>query len=471
MDPLLQQVQLTIRDHRMLERGHTLLIAVSGGADSMVLLHTLWHLREPLAIELVVAHLNHQMRASAAADARFVEATARDLGLLCICATIDVPTYQRQHKLSPEDSARRARYAFLRATAKRHGADRIAVGHTADDQAETLLLHLLRGSGLRGLGGIPPVRGTIIRPLIRVHRPEILRYLHTHRLRFRVDPSNRQRRYTRNRIRLDLLPQLRRHYNPRLVQALCTTTQLLAADEAALQAVASERLLAARLPTAPDQLHIPMRALTSQPLALLRRMLREALHEVTGHLQGFTHTHIAAVVGLLQTGAGTKWLALPHGVVAERRYDVLVIHRPLPRVGVGLAERLPVPGECRLDALGVTIASDLLPRLAAAVPFPTGDVAWCDAERLGGEACVRTRWPGARFHPLGSPYAKKLKAFLIDAKIPRTLRDRLPLVTTPAGIAWVAGVRPAEWAKVTPATGQIVRLRLIRHAEADPTRR
>ena len=172
----------------MLELGHTVLVAVSGGADSMALLHSLWRLREPLALQLYVAHLNHQMRPNAAEDANFVETVARNLGLRCICDTQDVPTYRRQHKLSPEDAARRVRYAFLRATATQLRADRIAVGHTADDQAETVLLHLLRGSGLRGLCGIPPVRGAIIRPLIHVSRSDMLDYLQTHQLLFREDP-------------------------------------------------------------------------------------------------------------------------------------------------------------------------------------------------------------------------------------------------------------------------------------------
>jgi tRNA(Ile)-lysidine synthase len=465
MDPLLQQVQQTIQDYQMLERGHALLVAVSGGADSMVLLHALWRLREPLALKLFVAHLNHQMRSGATQDARFVEATARDLGILYICETIDVPMYQRQHKLSPEDAARRVRYAFLRATAARLGADRIAVGHTADDQAETVLLHLLRGSGLRGLCGIPPARQTIIRPLIRVQRREILDYLRMHRIPFREDPSNHQRRHTRNRIRLDLLPALQRHYNPRLVQALCTTAQLLADDEAALQAVARQRFLAARQPGAPEPLQLKIDALTSMPPTLQRRTLREALTEVMGDLQGVTHTHIAAVLALLRARAGNKRLELPRGVVVERSYDVLLIHRQAPPPGaVDVDMPLPVPGACRVGALGVTIVSELLRREAATQSFPTGDVTWLDADRVGRDVRVRTRRPGDRLQPLGSVYAKKLKAFLIDAKVPRAVRDRLPLVVTSAGIAWVAGVRPAEWAKVTATTRAILRLRLLRHA-------
>jgi tRNA(Ile)-lysidine synthase len=464
MDPLLRQVQQTIQDYQMCEHGHTLLIAVSGGADSMALLHTLGQLREPLALKLFVAHLNHQMRAGATEDAEFVAAMAGDLGIPCFCESIDVPMYQRQHKLSPEDAARRVRYGFLRATAARLGADRIAVGHTAEDQAETVLLHLLRGSGLRGLSGIPPLREFIMRPLIRAQRRDILAYLRRHRLPFREDPSNHQRRYTRNRIRLDLLPALQRHYNPRLVQALCTTAQLLADDEAALQTVARQRFLSACLPAVPEQVQLPIEALTSLPPSLQRRVLREALAEVMGGLQGITQPHIAAILALLRSGAGNKCLGLPQGVIVERRYAVLLFHRQAPSAALDVDVPLPVPGACHLRALGVTIVTDLLRRDAAATSFPTGDVAWLDADLVGREVRVRTRRPGDRLQPLGSIYAKKLKAFLIDAKVPRALRDRLPLVVTSAGIAWVAGVRPAEWAKVTPATRAILRLRLLRQA-------
>jgi tRNA(Ile)-lysidine synthase len=463
MKSLLQQVQQTIQDYQMLASGHTLLVAVSGGPDSMVLLHTLWHLREPLALKLFVAHLNHQMRPSAADDALFVDAAAHDLGIQCISKTIDVPTYQRQHKLSPEDAARQVRYAFLRATAAQLGADRIAVGHTADDQAETVLLHLLRGSGLRGLCGIPPRRALIIRPLIRVLRRDVLEYVRTHRLPCRDDPTNDQRRYTRNRIRLDLLPALQRDYNPRLVHALCTTAQLLADDEAALHAMSRQRFLSARLPSASEQIHLPIGALTSLPPALQRRLLREALNEVLGSLHGVTSTHIAAMRALLRAGSGHKWLRLPQGVVVERQYEVLLIHRQAPSAMVDVDMPLPAPGACRIEALGVTLVSDLLRYEGAAGPFPTGEVTWLDAEKVGQDVHIRTRRPGDCFQPLGSVHTKKLKAFLIDAKVPRVVRDRLPLVVSSAGIAWVAGVRPAEWAKVRPTTRLILRLQLLRH--------
>ncbi len=206
MDALLRDVLQTLQDLQMVNSGHTVLVAVSGGPDSVAMLHALYQLRERLAIHLIMAHLNHGMRPSAAADARFVEAMGRDLQIPYICETVDVPAYQRHHKLSPEDAARRVRYAFLRATAERQGAERIAVGHTADDQAETVLLRLLRGAGLRGLCGMPPGHGPIIRPLIRVQRQAVMAFLQAHQIRFRDDPSNQERQFTRNRLRLDIIP-------------------------------------------------------------------------------------------------------------------------------------------------------------------------------------------------------------------------------------------------------------------------
>lgn len=465
MDALLRYVQQTLQDLQMVNSGQTVLVAVSGGADSVAMLHALHQLRERWAIHLIMAHLNHGMRPSAAADASFVEAMGRDLQIPCICETIAVPAYQRRHKLSPEDAARRVRYAFLRATAQRQGAERIAVGHTADDQAETVLLRLLRGAGLRGLGGIPPIHGPIIRPLIRVHRQAVMGFLQAHRIRFRDDPSNQERRYVRNRIRLDLIPQLQQGYNPQLVDALCTTAQLLAADEAALQAVAHERLRAACVQNMPGQVHLRVEGLKGLPIALQRRVLREALREAIGTLQGLKAAHITAIHRLMQTQAGSKGLALPHGAVAERRYDLLLIQRPVPAVvAVTVDEPLPVPGQCTIDALGVTLVSRLLGRQSLATPLPRGDAVWLDADKVGRELRVRTRRPGDRLQPLGSAHGKKLKAILIDAKIPRAVRERLPLVVSAAGIAWVVGVRIAEWAKVTPTTREVLSLQVIRHA-------
>jgi tRNA(Ile)-lysidine synthase len=464
MDPLLRRVQQTVQDYHMFEHGHILLVAVSGGPDSMALLHALYQLREPFALQLIIAHLNHQMRRGTLQDVRFVNAAAHDLGIPCITESLDVPAYGRRHKLSPEDAARRVRYAFLQSTAKDVAAQHIALGHTADDQAETVLFRLLRGSGLRGLCGIPPVRRPIIRPLIQVQRRDIMVYLRTHGIPFREDPSNRQRRYARNRIRLALLPQLQRSYNPRLVQTLCATAQLLAADEAALQESAGEQFSVARIPAPPDQVHLRTAVLMSLSPALQRRVLRQALAEAVGSLQGFTRTHLAHMVALLRTEAGTRWLTLPGGTVVERRYDVLIIYRRTPPAAVRIAQPIAVPGLCEVEALGVAIKSDIIQGGTTVSSLPAGDIAWLDAEKVGRDLCIRTRSPGDRFQPLGSPYAKKLKAFLIDAKVPRMERDRLPLITTRAGIAWVAGVRPAEWAKVTPMTRVVLRLQLIRHA-------
>jgi tRNA(Ile)-lysidine synthase len=466
MDTLLEKVCQTIRNCQMVDSGHAVVLAVSGGADSVAMLHMMARLRASLQIELIVAHVNHGMRPDAAEDALFVEAMAQRMGLPCVCATVDVPAYRHQHRLSPEDAARRLRYGCLRAMARQRGADRIAIAHTADDQAETILMRLLRGAGLRGLAGIPPRRGAIIRPLIRVQRRDILAFLHTHHIPFREDPSNQQRQYLRNRLRLDLMPHLRQQYNPRLTETLCTTAHLLSEDEAALEALAHEHLQMVRLPGQPAQVGLCLTRLRSLPMALQRRLLRQALCEVSGHLHDITAQHIAAILRLVQTDAGSRRVTLPHQLLAERRYDILLIQRHASQPPLAGEVSVRIPGQCEMLALGTTLVCDLRPSAALSAPFPTGDEAWLDAATIGVDVRLRTRRDGDRFQPLGSPYTKKLQDFFTDAKLPRAARDHLPLVVTPRGIAWVVGMRIAEWAKITPATHTILRLRVIRRSPA-----
>lgn len=466
MDTLLKNVQQTIQDFHMVDSGQTVLLAVSGGADSVAMLHAFAMLRDRLPMQLIVAHLNHGMRPDAAEDALFVETMVRHMGIPCVCEAVDVPAYQRQHRLSPEDAARRLRYGYLRATATQWRADHIAVAHTADDQAETVVMRLLRGAGLRGLAGIPPKRGTIIRPLIRVQRRDIVAFLQKYHIVFRDDPSNQQRHYLRNRLRLDLMPHLRGQYNPRLTEILSTTALLLAEDETTLQALARQHLETARLPGQSAQIALRIDRLTPLPVGLQRRILRQALSEVSDQLDDIGAKHIAAILHLLRTEAGSRRVSLPHQLLVERRYEILLMQRHSPSLSVAIDEPLPIPGRCEMHALGFTLLSDFLPVLVAE-PLPQGDEAWFDATAVGLELHLRTRRHGDRFQPLGSPHAKKLKDFLIAAKMPRAERDRLPLVVTPHGIAWVVGMRMAEWAKVNPATPKILRLRVIRHPSTD----
>jgi tRNA(Ile)-lysidine synthase len=323
---------------------------------------------------------------------------------------------------------------------------------------------VLRGAGLKGLTGMPAVQGPVIRPLIQVSRRDLLAFLQAGHIPYRQDPSNRQRRYTRNRLRLEALPWLQRHYNPHLPQALCAMARLLAADEAALQAVADERFRAARLPGDPGEVRLRIDHLKAWLPALQRRVVREALREVCGSLHGFTQRHVAAVLRLCGGSAGSKALSLPHHIIAERRYQVLHLRRLQAPPVAPAPQPLPIPGRCALAALGLAVESRLLDREALSPPFPTGQVAWLDAAAVGPALWVRTRRPGDRFQPLGCPYVKKLKAFLIDAKVPRSVRDQLPLVVTERGIAWVAGVQVADWAKVTAATRRVLGLQVIPQA-------
>jgi len=235
----LSKVSATISRYNMFPLRSRVLVAVSGGADSLALLHVLYCLRNKYALSLWVAHLNHQIRGQTADDDQaYVGKVASGLNLEYISGSVDVRGLARRHGGGLEQAARKARYQFLEKTAERLSLTRIAVGHTASDQAETVLMRLIRGSGVEGLAGIPPVRGVIVRPLIEVYRQDTVEYCRSKYLAPRLDESNQDSRFLRNRLRSDLVPHLGKAYNPRIVSALCRTAELARTDNTFLEVVA-----------------------------------------------------------------------------------------------------------------------------------------------------------------------------------------------------------------------------------------
>ncbi len=417
----------------------TVVAAVSGGPDSVALLHALHG--EGVAVH--VAHLHHGLRGAAAdADAGFVAELAGELGLL---ATVGGAELGGGPGL--EERARVARREFLADVAAECGASWIALGHTADDQAETVLHHVLRGTGLRGLAGMRPVHGAFVRPLLAVRRAEVLAFLAATGAPYRVDATNADQEFTRNRIRHDLLPRLAAEYNPQVVDAL-NRLAALAADADEWVAAEVAELHGRVVSRTGGGLALDVAALAAAPRYLRLALLREVIGEAGGGAAGVTLEH-AVAAGELVGAQGTA-VTLPGGVVARRRGGVLRLgHEP-----AGTAERWEVdaalPGTTLLAPAGVTLA---LARVA-----PPGDAdtppgeAYLDADRLHLPLAVRNRRPGDRFRGLGAPGSQKLKQFLADRKIPAEESDRLPLLVDQEGIVCVLGHRIADRVKVTPAT-------------------
>ena len=430
-----------------------LLVAVSGGVDSMVLLDVLTRLQERLGLRLYVAHVHHGLRGKAAdRDATLVVAEAARRGLGVNVCRLDPATRRRGE--SVQMWARAARYGCLEDVAARVRASRIALGHTLDDQAETVLLHLLRGTGPRGLAGIPPLRHRILRPLIGVSRVEIEAHAATHHLAYRTDASNASDKYLRNRLRHHLLPLLAKEYNPRIAHSLAALAALMREDEAALSAQA-ESLLAQGTWEAGPAARFAVAVLHGAPPALVRRVFQDAFQragpEGTRGQHGLTRRHLEALHRLL-TREGV--VRLPGGAEARREAGMITIgpssggtpatpgmpaEAPEPRVEISMRPGVWtswLPLACRVRV------RQLAAGRRAAHQSPWQEI--LSPTLLEAPLLLRGWRPGDRFRPLGMWGEKKLQDFFVDAKIPRQERARIPLLLAGGRIAWVVGQRVAE---------------------------
>lgn len=448
MGTLLEQVRSTIQKYNLVSTGEKVVVGVSGGPDSLALLCCLQELKKELGISLHVAHLDHCLREDSAQEAAYVRELVQQWGLPVTVEARDVRAYQREHKLSLEEAAREVRYRFLREVAQKVGATKIAVGHQADDQAETLLLNLLRGSGLTGLKAMLPHREGIIRPLLFITRQEIEAYCRDKGLIPCRDPSNLDMSYRRNKIRQELIPWLAREFNPAIVRVLARTAILLAEEESFLEEVARESLAKVIKKQDRGYLQIEREGLLGLPTALERRVLRDAILSLGG---GVEFHHVEHLRELLKAGSGA--LTLPQGLQAKVSHGFLLLENPNLK---GEEEEIPfcyplkVPGVTPLPEIGKRLRIEVLSPPAKVISPPWE--AWVDRDKLPGPLWVRNWRPGDRFRPLGMKGTKKLQDLFVDAGINMRERRRLPVVVSGENIVWVAGVRLAEDFKITPET-------------------
>jgi tRNA(Ile)-lysidine synthase len=442
---VLEKVRSTIRKYGLVVPGSRVIVAVSGGPDSVALLHALVSLRGDLEIDLHVFHLNHLLRpGQAEEDAHYVEELAGRLGLMVTIWKADVRGLARDEGISLQEAGRRTRYDALEALRKELRADRIATGQNLEDQAETVLMRLLRGAGSRGLSGIPPVRDNLyIRPLIEISRREIEDYCQEKGLHPRRDPSNEKPIYLRNRIRLELLPLLQAKYNPKVIETLAGTAEVLRAEDDLLSELtlrAFERSVREEGVARQSDGHISLSrpGLLSEPPAIARRLVRMAAGRFLPAGRTPTHRQVEEVLALAERGLGSAQIDLAGSVTVWVEYDWITF-APSQEPDEGLPEEisLAVPGITRIEELGIELESALSPNPTALGP----DVAVLDPETLPGPLTVRTRRPGDRFTPLGFRASTKLKNFLIHAKVPRRRRNRIPLVCSGEKIVWVVGHR------------------------------
>lgn len=445
---LAETVELALRRHAMLAGGETVLVGVSGGADSVALLTTLLALAPAWRLALHVLHVDHGLRPDSARDADFVRELGGRLGV-----PVDVATV-RVGQGSVEAAARAARHAVLEATADRVGAARIALGHTADDQAETVLMRLIEGTGMRGLAGIPPVRGRIIRPLIEARHRDAVAALEAAGVRWVEDPSNDDPKFFRNRVRHELLPLLSSAYDGPIVSRLADVARAARVSVDALDRVAEREL--ERLGVGDgDALTLPRSALATLPAAVAAEVLRRAAMRLGSRapLRAWGHRGLRRVLA----PAPPRRAFRLGGVVVEVSGDRV---RVGAEAAVPLASRtLETPGRVELPEIGRAIDAEVVPAEGYAMSRDPARAAF-DADAMPSRLLVRARRRGDRFEAFGGG-ERRLKSFLIDAKVPRWERVRLPLVDAGGEILWVVGVRRAAVAPLTAATRDVMELRLL----------
>ena len=459
---MLRRVFQSIRGRGLWPEGAHLLVGVSGGADSVALLHALhhWQRRHPLA--LTVAHLHHGIRGRAADEDRdFVRLLAWKLGAPCVDDEVDVPALARRTGVSLEMAARAARHEFFRRVAGETGAQAVAIAHTADDAAETLLLRLLRGAGTQGLCGIAAsvdLGGLrVVRPLLDLSRADIEAFLRAHHIAWREDATNRDTDILRNRVRHELLPLLEQHYQPAIRRVLARTAGVLREEHFALDAAA--RRLAAGAVDPAGRLRIPRFA--RAPSAVRRRALARWLR-ARGVPAARLDTRLLDRVDALLSGGTQADLAA--GAVAVRTGSLLEIRLTAAPTPLASPEPLSVPGRVDWPAGGCTVIAE---SAVGILRPPRGRIgAWPAAAsirqpRRGEQLSLRAAWPGARIAPLGLAGSVKLQDLFVDRKIPRAERAALPILACGDEVVWVPGYRVARAWAVPTTRAPAVHLRII----------
>ncbi len=465
---LLPAVRRFALDENLFEPDNRVLVAVSGGPDSVAMLHLLLKIVPEWRLCLGLAHFDHGLRGEVSREeARFVADLARDLELAFHGGKGDVRGLAKSEKISLQMAARRLRLGFLENVRREHAYDRVALGHTADDQVELFFLRLLRGAGSEGLKGMwPATPQGLVRPLLGVGKVVLLAWLHQEQLPYREDQSNLSRNYLRNRVRLDLLPHLQRDYNPRLKAAVWRLMTHLQEDERLLAETTDGALNTVGRWLTHDWLALSIPPLLALPPALRARLLRRSLGRFLSH-QEITSTQVKTLLALARGERSGGTMTCGACQVARAGQE-LHFFPPLPPPPRPQASLLPALGTMESPAGWRLIVRSLSEPRPDRHPLSPA-LMWLDQDQVSFPLSLRSVLPGDRFWPEGAQGARKMQDFLVDAKIPRWLRPHLPVVADAGGIIWLPGLRLAEPVKLTPATSRVLEL-VISPATPDTTR-
>lgn len=451
---LIETVKETIKKYAMISQGEHLLIALSGGPDSVCLLKVLSMLKDELEISLSAIYIDHRLRPDETPlEIDFCKKICDSLSIQLSIKSIDVLSFALSEKISKQEAARELRYRAFHETAFELKADKIVIGHNADDQAETILIRLIRGAGPLGLSGIPPVRQKIIRPLIEVERVEIEAFIDAHDIGFVVDSSNLTDRYVRNKIRHIIMPEIKK-INPSVVKTISRTAAIYRSEERYFDILVTKSMMKMISRKNDQSIELFITPLQILEPVILRRLLRRAVDETRG-LKGITFVHIEDIIKLIKNGKSGDRIYLPGNIRAIKKYSVLTITSEEPKkLDTYILENT---GSIYLKEAFVTLFAELVEQDEIKNIGDDKKTAFLNAEKLNFPLSVRARENGDYFYPLGFGKKKKLQDYFVDEKIPRDERDAIPLLINNGEIVWIVGHRIDERYKVDKGVKKVLK--------------
>lgn len=470
---MIDDIRASIKINNLIDIGDKIVVAVSGGADSICLLHVLYSLMDEFKLQLFAAHLNHNFRGiDAQRDAQYVAKFCDEYDIISFIKSMDVAQYAKEHGLSDEEAGRVLRYEFFEEIAEKVGATKIAVAHNQNDQAETVLMRLLRGTGIQGLTAIHHQRGRIIRPLLDTSRKDIEDYCLVHKLFPRIDATNLEPIYHRNKIRLELIPYIEEHYNPNIIQSLAKTAEILKKDNDFMEEAAWQAYGQVKLKMVKGCIDLSIEALNKLPHALQSRILRLATKELVGQKEALEFKHIYSIIELLARNETGKKILLPKGIVAKTSYHKLILTTQDQDDYENFYYELPEKGSLIIDETRGEFITSVLARDRIKTISRDKYIKYFDYDNISDNLNVRNRREGDRFWPLGLTGSKKLKDFFIDYKIDRDKRNAIPLVCHGDEVIWVVGYRISEKYKISKNTSRVLAIeyKVFRDGEQRPNK-
>lgn len=457
---MIEKVKKTIEKYNLMEKGERVVIALSGGPDSTALMAVLAHVAKELDLRLIVAHFNHGLRgAESDEDEKFSRDLAQKEGLVFVSKKMTKG--KKEKGVSPEDFYRRERYNFLNKVAENYQAQKIALGHNLQDQAETVLLNLLRGSGLEGLKGFLPIRdGKFIRPLMETSREEIITFLNKEGIPYCKDSSNEDSKYLRNQIRYELIPYLKEKFNPKIEENLTQMAEILRSEDEFIKQTVANTMKSLFIQRQPNQILLKIDNINKLHLAIRLRLYKTFLESFNPTKNGFSFIHIKALDNLAQKSESGKRIVLPLGIEARCEYEMLVLEqRENISKQIEYQYIMNVPGSCYIEEKNLTVRSELITK-EHLVKSKKNEV-YLDFDKIQQPLIIRNRKDGDWFQPLGMRGRQKIKNFFIDHKVPRDKRDEMMLLVDNLSVIWIENMHLNDRVKITSNTKNVLKISIV----------